>query len=155
MNLEEIRQLIDLAKETGVAELEVQRAENRVRIRLAGATYEVGPLDGNPAPKPVSPAELPKSPIPPPAVETSSIDAETIVIKSPIVGTFYEAPSPDTDPFVKVGDSVSPGKVICIIESMKLMNEIESEHTGVITARLVENGHAVEYGEPLFALRLA
>ncbi len=76
-------------------------------------------------------------------------------MKSPIVGTFYEAPSPDTPPFVKVGDSITTGKVLCIIESMKLMNEIESELSGTIVAKLVQNGHAVEYGEALFAVRTA
>jgi acetyl-CoA carboxylase biotin carboxyl carrier protein len=86
---------------------------------------------------------------PPPA---HSLD-NSLLVKSPIVGTFYEAASPGSPPFVKVGDHVQPGQVLCIIESMKLMNEIEAEAAGVISDRLVENGHPVEYGEALFAMR--
>ena len=74
-------------------------------------------------------------------------------MKSPIVGTFYEAPSPGTPPFVRIGETVQPGRVLCIIESMKLMNEIEAEMSGVVVARLVENGHPVEYGEALYSIR--
>ncbi len=80
-------------------------------------------------------------------------DPSLVIVKAPIVGTFYEAPSPDAGPFVKVGDNVQPGTVICIIESMKLMNEIEAEVAGTIVARLATNAQAVEYGEALFAIR--
>jgi acetyl-CoA carboxylase biotin carboxyl carrier protein len=91
----------------------------------------------------------------PPASSDPLSDPNVVLIKSPIVGTFYEASSPTSAPFVKVGDSVSVGKVLCIIESMKLMNEIESEYAGTIVAKLVENGHPVEYGEAMFAVRPA
>jgi acetyl-CoA carboxylase biotin carboxyl carrier protein len=87
-----------------------------------------------------------------PAVEAGAA-AGQVLVKSPIVGTYYEAPSPDAAPFVKVGDSVEPGQVLCIIESMKLMNEIEAEVAGVVASKLVENGRPVEYGEALFAIR--
>jgi len=97
----------------------------------------------NPAVSPGAPFALP------PALAPEN----TVLVKSPIVGTFYEAPAPDAPPFVKVGDHVQPGQVLCIIESMKLMNEIEAEAAGIIAARLVENGHPVEYGEALFAMR--
>jgi acetyl-CoA carboxylase biotin carboxyl carrier protein len=156
MNLDEIKQLIQLAQETGVSELEVQRGDNRVRVRLAEVTTEVA------VPRvPVAAAALPNGAPPPPAAGPTATaadhatDANVSLMKSPIVGTFYESASPGAPPFVKVGDSVRQGQVLCIIESMKLMNEIESEFNGVITARLVENGHAVEYGEALFAVRQA
>ena len=157
MNLDEIKQLIQLAQETGVSELEVQRGDSRVRVRLAEVTTEAtvprAPVAAAALPNgtpPATPAPGPAAP----AVDHTT-DANVALMKSPIVGTFYESPSPGAAAFVKVGDTVRQGQVVCIIESMKLMNEIESEFNGVITARLVENGHAVEYGEALFAVRQA
>lgn len=150
MTNEEIQQLIRLAQDSGVAELEVQRGENRVRIRLAGAVAEVV------APAPAAIVAAPAAAIAPsaPAVSDDPLtDPSVIIIKSPIVGTFYDAPSPDVAPFIKVGDTVSVGKVLCIIESMKLMNEIESEYSGTIVAKLISNTKPVEYGEALFALK--
>ena len=88
-----------------------------------------------------------------PVEKTPAEDPNLIVVKSPIVGTFYESPSPESGPFVSVGDTVKPGQVLCIIESMKLMNEIECEYSGVIVSRFVENAQPVEYGEPLMAIR--
>ena len=150
MTNEEIQQLIRLAQDSGVAELEVQRGENRVRIRLAGAVAEVVA----PAPVTIVAASAAATPPPAPAVSDDPLtDPSVIIIKSPIVGTFYDAPSPDTAPFIKVGDTVSVGKVLCIIESMKLMNEIESEYSGTIVAKLISNTKPVEYGEALFALK--
>jgi acetyl-CoA carboxylase biotin carboxyl carrier protein len=155
MTLEEIKQLIQLAQETGVAELEVQRADNRVRVRLGGMQYEAVAAAPSPVKAPPAPPRSNDSgPVDAPALDYTN-DPNVVLVKSPIVGTFYEAASPGAPPFVKVGDTVSVGKVICIIESMKLMNEIESEYSGTIVAKLVENGHAVEYGEALFAIRLA
>lgn len=150
MTNEEIQQLIRLAQDSGVAELEVQRGENRVRIRLAGAVAEVV------APAPATMVAAPAAAIAPsaPAVSDDPLtDPSVIIIKSPIVGTFYDAPSPDAAPFIKVGETVSVGKVLCIIESMKLMNEIESEYSGTIVAKLVSSTKPVEYGEALFALK--
>jgi acetyl-CoA carboxylase biotin carboxyl carrier protein len=143
--------LINLAAETGVAELEVQRGDNRVRIRRAGfpsATQEIlmAPAQAtiSPAPALEAPRERPEKP---------AVDPNLVLVKSPIVGTFYEGASPEAPPFVAVGERVQPGKVLCIIESMKLMNEIEAEHSGIIESRLVLNGQPVEYGEALFAIR--
>ena len=157
MTVDEIRELISLASETGVAELEVQRGENRVRIRRAGfAAQDI--VVGSPLPA------VSTTPAPPPS-QASQIgdqsrekaekpnDPTLVLVKSPIVGTFYEAPSPELPPFVRVGERVQPGKVLCIIESMKLMNEIESETSGVLESKLVMNGQPVEYGEALFAVR--
>jgi len=154
MTVDEIRELINLAAETGVAELEVQRGENRVRIRraafAASQEFVIAPGVSAPAPVPVAPAAAP------PADDKSAAskpDTNVALIKSPIVGTFYEGPSPGAPPFVRIGERVEPGKVLCIIESMKLMNEIEAETSGVIDSKLVANGQAVEYGEALFGIR--
>ncbi len=147
MTIQEIRELIDLANESGIAELEVQRGENRVRIRrsIGGPqTQEIVFSSGSTqqhVPSPASAAPVPLAP-----------EAETTLVKSPIVGTFYDAPSPGSAPFVKVGDQVQPGQILCIIESMKLMNEIEAEISGTLVGKLVENGRPVEYGEALFTV---
>ena len=150
MTVDEIRELIDLARETGVAELEVQRGDNRVRVRLApfAAHHEViASSQAFPAAAPATP------PASEPSKESKPADPNLTLVKSPIVGTFYEGPSPDAPPFVRIGERVQPGKVLCIIESMKLMNEIEAETSGVIESKLVMNGQPVEYGEALFAVR--
>ncbi len=152
MTLDEIRELIQLVAETGVAELEVQRGENRVRIRRAfGGEFQDIVVPGQlSALRNVSGA----TPVPhKPASESEPAEKDLITVKSPIVGTFYESASPGTPPFVRVGETVQPGKVLCIIESMKLMNEIEAEIGGVIVSKLVPNGQPVEYGEALFAVR--
>jgi acetyl-CoA carboxylase biotin carboxyl carrier protein len=154
VNIDEIRELIALANESGVAELEVQRGENRVRIRRAGfaSTQEIAAA---PAAIPVAaPAAIP-APAPEAAkpAKTAGPDPNITLVKSPIVGTFYECASPDAPPFVRVGERVQAGKVLCIIESMKLMNEIEAETSGILESKLVMNGQPVEYGEALFAIR--
>ena len=162
MTVDEIRELINLASETGIAELEVQRGDNRVRIRRTTFTPQevvVAPqahaaAPPIPAPAPATPAAAPSPAIEAPADKAGKPNDPTLVlVKSPIVGTFYEAASPETPPFVRVGERVQPGKVLCIIESMKLMNEIEAETSGVIESKLVLNGQPVEYGEALFAVR--
>ena len=153
MTVDEIRQLINLAAETGIAELEVQRGEDRVRIRRAGfAQPQEFVLPSAypatmPPPAAAAPAAIHEAPKEKPA------DPTQVIVKSPIVGTFYESPSPGSPVFVRVGDRVQPGKVLCIIESMKLMNEIECETSGIVEAKLVMNGQPVEYGEGLFAIR--
>ena len=165
MTIEEIKELLQIFNESGVAELELQRGENRLRLRRASLNQEyILPPAAAVAPVMMSaaPVQYPQTPAPAssaPAV-TSSVtpkvpeaDSGHVHVKSPIVGTYYDAPSPGAPPFVKVGDAVEPGQVLCIIESMKLMNEIESEVAGVVAAKLVENGRAVEYGEALFAIR--
>ncbi|HUA19158.1 MAG TPA: acetyl-CoA carboxylase biotin carboxyl carrier protein [Bryobacteraceae bacterium] len=142
MTNEEIRQLIQLVMETGVAELEVQRGEDRVRIRRDML------VPSAPAPVPQTFAAEVAHPLP-----ASAAPSNDYIVKSPIVGTFYESPKPGDPAFVKVGDAVEPGQVLCIIESMKLMNEIESDVAGTVVAKLMENGRPVEYGEALFAIR--
>lgn len=138
-----------MAAEEGVAELEVQRGDNRVRIRRhVSSPSEIAPA----AP---SPAAVPAAPAPAYSPETSegAADPNLVLVKSPIVGTFYESPSPGAPPFVRIGERIQPGKVLCIIESMKLMNEIEAEIAGILENKLVQNGQPVEYGEALFAIR--
>ena len=160
MTVDEIRELIALATESGVAELEVQRGDNRVRIRrasfapqeivVAAPSYAAAPAPPTHATAPApahSALEAPKD------KGEKPHDPNLVLVKSPIVGTFYEAASPEAPPFVRVGERVQPGKVLCIIESMKLMNEIESETSGIIESKLVMNGQPVEYGEALFAVR--
>jgi acetyl-CoA carboxylase biotin carboxyl carrier protein len=150
MTIEEIRELISVVNESGIAELEVQRGENRVRIRRTQRTSHVGFTAVDAVPAMAAPA--PGTPLPTAAPGASADENETLV-KSPIVGTFYEASSPGSPPFVRIGETVQPGKVLCIIESMKLMNEIEAEVAGVVTSKLVANGQPVEYGEALFGIR--
>lgn len=167
MTIEEIRELIQTVCASGVAELEVQRGENRVWIKRTASVvtqeyHGPGPAPAAP-PAPVSAAAaVPVSPesvtvaapqaVPPPG-SPDLTDPSLQPIKSPIVGTFYEAPAPGAAPFVNVGDVIQPGKVLCIIESMKLMNEIEAEVSGTIVKRLVANGQPVEYGEVLFLVK--
>jgi len=151
MTVDEIRELINLATETGIAELEVQRGDNRVRIRRSiGGPQEIvwapqvtqGRTE-TPAPA-AAPREEPKQP---------GSDVTLTLVRSPIVGTFYEGSGPGAPAFVQVGEHVQRGKVLCIIESMKLMNEIEAEVSGTIESKLVINGQPVEYGEALFGIR--
>jgi acetyl-CoA carboxylase biotin carboxyl carrier protein len=153
MNISEIKEMIQAVVESGVAELEVQRGENRVRIVRGGPQAEVAVSGSGPASAPVV-YSTPAAPSSAAATEAAPVeDEKTLAVKSPIVGTFYASASPDASPFVKVGDVVKPGQVLCIVESMKLMNEIESEVAGTIIARLVENGAPVEYGATLFTVR--
>ena len=149
MTVDEIRELINLAAETGIAELEVQRGENRVRIRrapfAAPQEFAVAPATAAPPPPPSESAQN--------TGRDQPADPNLTLVKSPIVGTYYESASPSAAPFVRVGERVQPGKVLCIIESMKLMNEIEAETSGIIDSKLVMNGQPVEYGEAMFAIR--
>ena len=164
MTVEEIKELIHVVNESGIAELEVQRGENRVRIRRSTTPHPQEIVLAPAAPAVVaappiatisqSPATLP-SPSPQSPAPSAAAESEIVFVKSPIVGTYYDAPSPGSPTFVKVGDRVSPGQVLCIIESMKLMNEIEAEVAGTIVSKLVENGRPVEYGEALFGVQPA
>ncbi len=158
MTIDEIKELIRVVQETGILELEVQRGENRVRIS-AGKNQDIViptiPASGvTIAPGGAIPAahHAPETATPP-AVAASREDERDAIVKSPIVGTYYDAPSPGAAPFVKAGDRVEPKQVLCIIESMKLMNEIEAEIAGTVVAKHVENGRPVEYGESLFTIR--
>ena len=149
MSNEEIQQLIEIFMGSGVAEMEVKRGDNSLRLRRNS-----GPTAVTEIVTPAEPATRPASqqPASAPSVQAAPTVPD-IIVKSPIVGTYYESPKPGDSAFVKVGDHVEPGQVLCIIESMKLMNEIESEVAGVIAAKLMENGRPVEYGEALFAIR--
>jgi len=153
MTIEEIKEIIQLLNESGMAEIEVQRGENRVWIKRPGqevhATSAV-PLAMQP---PVVYAPAPVAAAPVAQVPAAKPEETLPVVKAPIVGTYYESPSPGASVFVKPGDTVQAGQVLCIIESMKLMNEIEAEAAGVIVAKLVPNGKPVEYGEALFTYR--
>jgi acetyl-CoA carboxylase biotin carboxyl carrier protein len=151
MTIDEIKELLQIFNESGVGELEVQRGEDRLRIKRAASNKEYVVASG-PQPVPVAPAPVPAMTTPA-AAPARAPEADGLLVKSPIVGTYYDSPSPDSPPFVRVGDSVEPGQVLCIIESMKLMNEIEAETAGTIAAKLVENGRPVEYGEALFSIR--
>jgi acetyl-CoA carboxylase biotin carboxyl carrier protein len=172
MTIEEIKELLQIFIESGVGELELQRGENRLRIKRGGTDreYIMAPLQGAGAAQGLGMAQHPVTQAAsagsshvvasagaggtaPAMARMTEPDAGHVLVKSPIVGTYYDAPAPGSAPFVKVGDAVEPGQVLCIIESMKLMNEIEAEVAGVVAAKLVENGRPVEYGEALLAVR--
>ena len=148
INLEEINKLIDLTIEKGISELEIERPGFRVKIaRHGGVVAGSSHAAGDTLPHVV----VHSPPRPPSAAEAAA--EEFYVVRSPMVGTFYSAPAQGADAYVRVGDRVQTGQVLCIIEAMKLMNEIESEVSGEIVKCYVENGQPVEYGEPLFDLR--
>jgi acetyl-CoA carboxylase biotin carboxyl carrier protein len=138
MDLRKLKKLIDLVQESGISELEVTEGEEKVKIVKSGGSG-VAYAAPNPAPA--------AAPAPAPAAAAAAIQGH--VVKSPMVGTFYRSPSPGAKHFVEVGDTVKSGDTICIVEAMKLLNEIECDKDGVIKAILVENGQPVEYGEPL------
>jgi acetyl-CoA carboxylase biotin carboxyl carrier protein len=162
MTNDDIRELIQLVVESGIAELEVQRAENRVRIRRTFERQEMVMPSSMSAPMSAPmgtamgasrPAAVVETGPPSAAPAPQPPKANEHIVPSPIVGTYYDSPKPGDPPFVKVGDAVEAGQILCIIESMKLMNEIESDIAGTVVAKLTENGRPVEYGEALFAIR--
>jgi acetyl-CoA carboxylase biotin carboxyl carrier protein len=159
MNLKELKELIEFLIEKDIAEFELERGDVKVRIKRAGE--HTFPTHAEPRF-----FSVPAAPAPPPEVHAAPIAAAPVapaaepapeegfhMVKSPIVGTFYEAPSPGAPPFVKVGDSVEVGQVLCIVEAMKLLNEIESDVAGEIVKKLAANGQPIEYGQELFAIR--
>src|SRR5690348_8366912 len=178
---QELKELIEFLKENNIGEFDLERGDLKVRIKFAPKAGEAGGLDltqmaqmarllaaqpqHGPAPTVLpevyaatqmhpaaaAPAQTPPAAAPGTAGEAE--DASLHVVKSPIVGTFYESPSPGSPAFVKIGDQVENGQVLCIVEAMKLMNEIESDAAGEIVKRFVQSGQPVEYGQPLFALR--
>lgn len=141
MDLRKLKKLIDLVQESGIAELEIIDGEEQVRIARVLQSAPAAPVYAPPA-----------IAVPAVAAEVEPAAPEGHVVRSPMVGTFYRSSSPGSKAFVEVGSSVSSGDTICIIEAMKLLNEIEADQAGVIKAILVENGHPVEYGEPLFII---
>lgn len=164
MNIDEIKELIRVVNESGIAELEVQRGDNRVRIRRStvGSSQDFVLPTALPVAMSIPTAAISSqpalsgSPTEPPAklnaIVAPAEEEQGVPVKSPIVGTYYDSPSPGSPSFVKVGDRVEPRQVLCIIESMKLMNEIEAEVAGTVLAKLVEDGRPVEYGQALFTI---
>jgi len=151
MDIRKVKKLIELLEESGVAEIEIKEGEESVRISRASPP---APMMAAPAPMP-APAAAAPAPAAAPAVEEAAGGSglpEGHVVKSPMVGTFYRAPSPGATPFVEVGQQVNAGDTLCIIEAMKLLNQIEADKAGTIKAILVENGQPVEYDEPLFVI---
>ena len=151
MDLRKLKKLIDLVQESGIAELEITEGEEKVRISRAGNAMQTAVMTmpqatnmmtGAPAAAAAAPAVAPEIPAEP----------EGHVVKSPMVGTFYRSSAPGAKPFVEIGQSVNAGETLCIIEAMKLLNEIEADQGGVIKSVLVENGQPVEYGQPLFLI---
>jgi acetyl-CoA carboxylase biotin carboxyl carrier protein len=140
VNQREIRRLADLLRDYGLSEVEVEREGLRIRLRRELAPAAGGVVPGSPPAPAASPAAA------------ASSEAHILTIEAPMVGTFYRAPSPDAQPFVRDGDRVKKGQVVCIIEAMKLMNEIESKVAGRVVKVLAENAQPVEYGQPLFLL---
>lgn len=145
MELDEIKNLIELLKDTDITELQIEREGEKLRIKREKflSSFEVSP--------PVQPVKVPEVE----GVTVQEKETHLVTITSPIVGIFYRSPSPDAPHFVEVGSSVKKGQVLCIVEAMKLMNEIESDTEGIVTKIMVENGHPVEYGEPLFLIEPA
>lgn len=146
-NMDEIKELISILEGSSLAVLEVASGDNRVRLEKAVAPVAAAPAAAPVAAPVAAPAAVPAAP----ADEPSRDSGKTI--SAPIVGVFYAAPSPDSDPYVSVGKRVKKGDVVCIIEAMKCMNEIQAEEDGEITAVLANNGELVEYGQPLFAIQ--
>jgi acetyl-CoA carboxylase biotin carboxyl carrier protein len=149
MDLRKLKTLIDLVSESGIAELEVTEAEGKVRIvrnTLAPPTYTVA------APAPMMQPGQTQNLAPPVTAPVVAPAPAGKIIKSPMVGTFYRASAPNSPPFVDIGTSIKEGDTVCIIEAMKLLNEVESDHAGVIKQILVESGQPVEYGQPLFVI---
>jgi acetyl-CoA carboxylase biotin carboxyl carrier protein len=148
MNLKEIREILEMLKGTDVSEFELGRGDTVLKVRrgaVSGPPAAYAPQPGTSAPAPAAPR--PEEPKASPAVPARPAHKEVV---SPIVGTFYRAPAPDASPFVEVGARVVKGQVLCIVEAMKIMNQIESDTTGTIAAILVENAQPVAYGQPLF-----
>jgi len=158
MDLRKLKTLIDLVSDSNVSELEITEAEGKVRIVKSGPSQAMhvaqpvvsaAPVAAAVAPAPVVAA----APAPAPAVEAAAAaESDDHVVKSPMVGTFYRSSSPEAAPFVEVGTQVKEGQTICIIEAMKILNEIEADKSGTITQIVAQNGQAVEYGAPLFVI---
>ncbi|MDO4657710.1 acetyl-CoA carboxylase biotin carboxyl carrier protein [Kingella sp. (in: b-proteobacteria)] len=153
MDLRKLKKLIDLVEESGIAEIEVTEGEEKVRITRSVAAPAVQTVYAPAAPVQAAPAAPAPSAAPAaPAAPAPAVRDLSNAQKSPMVGTFYRAASPSTPAFVEVGQTVKAGDTLCIIEAMKLMNEIEAEKSGVVKEILVENGQPVEFGEPLFII---
>ena len=157
MNQKELKELIEFLIEKDIAEFELERGDVKVKVKRAGEApmpdsryFAVHPAP--PAGIPVAPGPVAAAPAPP-EVKAAPPEENLQPVRSPIVGTFYESPSPGAPPFVKIGDQVEVGQVLCIVEAMKLMNEIECDVAGEVVKKLASNGQPIEYGQELFAIR--
>jgi len=158
MNHKELKDLIEFLIAKDIAEFELERGDVKLKIKRAGEHAVAQPRAEIPyvavtVPQSVPAAVLTSAAVAPPAAEAAPPREDLHIVKSPIVGTFYEAPSPGAPPFVKAGDTVEVGQVLCIVEAMKLLNEIESDVAGEIVKKMVSNGQPIEYGQELFAVR--
>jgi acetyl-CoA carboxylase biotin carboxyl carrier protein len=160
MNQKELKDLIEFLIEKDISEFELERGDVKVRVKRGESEVRLLPaaaplaIPAVAAPVALSQAHAAAANAPAAPAASSPVDEQNLfIVKSPIVGTFYDSPSPGSPPFVAIGDAVSVGQVLCIIEAMKLMNEIESEAAGEIVKKFVTNGQPVEYGQPLFAIR--
>ena len=151
MDLRKLKKLIDLVQESGIAELEITEGEEKVRISRAGTAVQTAVMPMQQPATMVAAATV-AAPAAPAAMAEAPAEPEGHMVKSPMVGTFYRSSAPGAKPFVEIGQSVNAGETLCIIEAMKLLNEIEADQGGVIKSVLVENGQPVEYGQPLFLI---
>lgn len=150
MDIRKVKKLIELLESSGIAEIEIKEGEESVRISRQTTSAAAAPVVYAPSAPAPGIAPVPASAPPEPAESSSLPEGQRVI--SPMVGTFYRASAPGAQPFVEVGQSVAAGDTLCIIEAMKMLNQIEAEHSGVVKAILVENGQPVEYGEPLFII---
>jgi len=153
MDIRKVKKLIELLDETGVAEIEIKEGEESVRISRhpSGGTFAMLPQHMTYGPPP-APAVAPAAPAAPAVAPTPAAASADQTVTAPMVGTFYSAPAPGAKPFVDIGSEVKPGDVLCIIEAMKMMNQIESDKAGRIVSVLAKNGDPVEFGQPLFVI---
>jgi acetyl-CoA carboxylase biotin carboxyl carrier protein len=156
MNQKELKELIEFLIEKDIAEFELERGDVKVKVKRGAVAALAAVPEMHYIPAPVSHHSTPSTSVaaPKPVAAAPEPEEKLHIVKSPIVGTFYEAPSPGAPPFIKVGDKLEVGQVLCIVEAMKLMNEIECDATGELVKKLVTNGQPIEYGQDLFALRL-
>ena len=155
MDLRKLKKLIDLVQESGIAELEITEGEEKVRINRVGSPghpgmMHPGMINMQMQPTPIAPAPVAASLAP--AAAPAPAEPEGHIVKSPMVGTFYRSSAPGSQVFVEIGQNINAGETLCIIEAMKLLNEIEADQSGVVKKVLVENGQPVEYGQPLFII---
>ena len=149
MDIRKVKKLIELLEESGISEIEIKEGEESVRISRNGPSMTMPQMQYAPAMAPPMAAPATAAPV---AAESAAPEVSGHVVTSPMVGTFYEAPSPGSAPFVEVGKSVKEGDTLCIIEAMKMLNQIEADKSGVIKQMVVENGQPVEFGQPLFII---
>ena len=152
MDIRKVKKLIELLEESGIAEIEIKEGEESVRISRYGSSAPAAPMQYQFAPQPAPMQQAPAAASTESAAEEDDDIPSGHIVKSPMVGTYYSSPSPGAPEFCKVGDSVSEGDTLCIIEAMKILNQIEADKSGTIKAVLVDNAQPVEFGQPLFVI---